>query len=79
MQRANGLSARYSLVPKTGGTYTEEECVKDNLTGLIWEGKTASPATTRLGTSTYTNFDSTTSRTEVGEWQHLCQPHPNRD
>ena len=28
---------------------------------LFWEGKIASPATSRLGTSTYTNFDSTSS------------------
>ena len=55
------FAERYSLVPKTGGAYTKEECVKDNITGLIWEGKTASPATSRLGTGTYTNFDSTSS------------------
>ena len=41
--------------------YDKTECVQDNSTGLIWEGKTASPATSRLGTSTYTNYDSTTS------------------
>ena len=48
---------RYSAV----GSYTKEECVKDDATGLIWEGKTASPATSRLGTSSYTNYDSTSS------------------
>ena len=58
------FATKYSLVPKTGGTYTKEECVKDNLTGLIWEGKTASPAATRLGTSPYTHYDSM-DRTEV--------------
>ena len=47
---------RYSAV----GSYTKKECVKDDATGLIWEGKTASPATSRLGFSTYTNYDSTT-------------------
>ena len=52
------VSARYSLVAKaSGGTYDTTECVKDNSTGLVWEGKTASPATSRLGTSTYTNYD----------------------
>ena len=52
----------YSEVPNpSGGNYAKTECVKDNSTGLIWEGKTASPATSRLGTSTYTNYDSTTS------------------
>ncbi|MCX8520221.1 MAG: DUF1566 domain-containing protein, partial [Rhodoferax sp.] len=51
--------SKYSLVVKPGGgTYDITECVKDNKTGLIWEGKTASPgSTSRLGTSTYTNFD----------------------
>ena len=55
------FASRYALVPKAVGTYTKEECVKDNTTGLVWEGKTATPATTRLGTSTYTNYDSTSS------------------
>ena len=43
------------------GLYDKTECVQDNNTGLIWEGKTTSPATSRLGTSTYTNYDSTSS------------------
>ena len=43
------------------GLYDKTECVQDNNTGLVWEGKTASPATSRLGTGTYTNFDSTGS------------------
>ncbi|MCX8521152.1 MAG: DUF1566 domain-containing protein, partial [Rhodoferax sp.] len=47
----------YSLVPNaSGGTYAKTECVKDNVTGLIWEGKTASG--TRTGNSTYTNYHS---------------------
>ena len=37
------------------GLYDKTECVQDNNTGLIWEGKTASGS--RLGTSTYTNYD----------------------
>ena len=41
------------------GLYDKTECVQDNNTGFVWEGKTASPATSRLGTSTYTNYDST--------------------
>ena len=41
----------YSLV----GDYSKEECVKDNVTGLIWEGKTASGE--RAGSKTYTNYD----------------------
>ena len=56
------VNQRYSLVANaSGGTYALTECVKDNTTGLIWEGKTASPATSRLGTSIYTNYDSTSS------------------
>ena len=43
------------------GLYDITECVQDNNTGLVWEGKTASPATSRLGASTYSNYDSTTS------------------
>ena len=56
------FATRYIEVANaSGGTYAKTECVKDNFTGLVWEGKTASPATSRLGTSTYTNYDSTSS------------------
>ena len=41
--------------------YDKTECVQDNNTGLIWEGKTVSPATSRLGTGTYTNYDGANS------------------
>ncbi|MCX8517485.1 MAG: DUF1566 domain-containing protein, partial [Rhodoferax sp.] len=51
--------AKYSLVPKTGGFYDTTECVRDNSTGLIWEGKTADGS--RDGSGKYTNYDSTTS------------------
>ena len=57
--RLSVFAERYSEVPKTGGTYLRTECVKDNITGLIWEGKTASGS--RLATSTYKNYDSTSS------------------
>ena len=56
------FATRYSEVPNasvSGTNYAKTECVKDNLTGLVWEGKTASGS--RLGTSTYINVDSTTS------------------
>ena len=43
------------------GLYDKTECVQDNNTGLVWEGKTASPATSRLGTSAYTNYDDANS------------------
>lgn len=45
-------STGFSLV----GNYSKEECVKDNATGLIWEGKTASGL--RAGNNVYTNYDS---------------------
>jgi len=36
------LGFSYSLVPKPGGGfYDKTECVKDNVTGLMWEGKTS--------------------------------------
>ena len=54
------VSTKYRLVANgSGGTYAKTECVKDSSTGLFWEGKTASGS--RLGTSTYTNYDSTSS------------------
>ena len=49
-------SARYSLVANaSGGFYDKTECVKDNSTGLVWEGKNPD------GNSTFTNYDSTTT------------------
>lgn len=44
----------YSQVTHNGATYGKEECVKDNVTGLMWEGKTASGL--RGGSNTYTNY-----------------------
>lgn len=44
------LGFSYSTV----GSYAKTECVKDNITGLTWEGKTISG--TRAGTNTYTNL-----------------------
>lgn len=48
---------RFTPVAKAGGgQYALTECVKDSLTGLEWEGKTASGP--RAGSNTYTNYDS---------------------
>jgi Protein of unknown function (DUF1566) len=48
--------ARFSKVPKvSGGFYDVTECVKDNVTGLIWEGKTASGQ--RSLSNLLTNYD----------------------
>ena len=35
------VATRYSLVPNGASTYANTQCVKDNVTGLVWEGKTA--------------------------------------
>ncbi|TXT33138.1 MAG: hypothetical protein FD135_5546 [Comamonadaceae bacterium] len=52
------LGFSYSTVPNpAGGNFAVTECVKDNITGLIWEGKTASGL--RAGSVTYTNYDNT--------------------
>jgi hypothetical protein len=48
--RANINAMSYSQV----GSFPITSCVKDNLTGLIWEGKTASG--TRAGSNTYSNY-----------------------
>jgi hypothetical protein len=49
----------FSEVSKPGGgTYTRSECVKDEVTGLIWEGKTS--AGLRAGDNTYSNYDDVT-------------------
>ncbi|MCX8517715.1 MAG: immunoglobulin domain-containing protein [Rhodoferax sp.] len=49
----------YSLVASAnGGTYDKTECVKENSTGLIWEGKTVNGP--RAGGKTFTNYDDPT-------------------
>ena len=54
-------ATKYSEVANaSGGTYDKTECVKDNITGLVWEGKPAT-GTARLASTTYTNYDSTAS------------------
>ena len=64
--------AKYSLVANaSGGTYDKTECVKDNGTGLIWEGKTASGS--RLGTTQYYNFDT------IGSTQTFYAPITQAD
>jgi Protein of unknown function (DUF1566) len=58
-------STGYSLVFKgctadnVAEYYDKTECVRDNMTGLIWEGKTTSGL--RSSTNSYFNLDSTTS------------------
>jgi hypothetical protein len=52
------LGLSYSSVPNpAGGSFAVTECVIDNITGLTWEGKTATG--TRAGSATFTNYDNT--------------------
>lgn len=53
--KQDGMRAQVNAMSfRTVGTYSREECVKDNVTGLMWEGKTASGA--RAGSRVnYTN------------------------
>lgn len=52
------LGFSYSTVPNpAGGSFALTECVKDNITGLTWEGKTATGM--RAGSAGYTNYDNT--------------------
>lgn len=47
----------YGLVSKAGGgAYDKTECFQDNVTGLMWEGKTADGL--RAAANNYTNYDS---------------------
>jgi hypothetical protein len=49
------LGFSFSLVPRpVGGYFDKTECVVDNVTGLMWEGKTASGP--RAGDYRYANF-----------------------
>ena len=56
------IVSRFSLVANAsvGGTYDLTDCVKDNSTGLIWEGKPTSGE--RSTDNTYTNYDNTPGR-----------------
>ena len=60
--KATLIVSRFSLVANAsvGGTYDLTECVKDNSTGLIWEGKPTSGE--RSTDNTYSNYDNTPGR-----------------
>jgi len=53
--KVSAVSSRYSTV----GSYPITDCVKDNTTGLTWEGKPTSGL--RASSNEYTNYDSTTA------------------
>jgi Protein of unknown function (DUF1566)/Repeat of unknown function (DUF5648) len=51
---------RYELVSNgSGGYYDKTECVRDNTTGLIWQGQTAAGTGLRGNDKKFTNYDST--------------------
>ncbi|MCX8516873.1 MAG: DUF1566 domain-containing protein [Rhodoferax sp.] len=51
------FATRYSLVPRSsGGNYAKTECVKDNLTGLVWEGKNPGGSSSRPADGFYTSL-----------------------
>ena len=53
-------STSYGLVASASDVlYDKTECVQDNSTGLIWEGKNAIGSSSRLGSALYTNYDGT--------------------
>ncbi len=52
--RAGIAPMSYSTEPSVLGPYPINKCVRDNVTGLLWEGKTA--AGERAGGNTYTNL-----------------------
>ena len=49
--RGSNANRKYSNV----ASFSKEECVKDDITGLVWEGKTATGL--RAASNTYSNFD----------------------
>lgn len=55
------------------GSYPLTDCVKDNRTGLIWEGKPASGL--RASTNTYTNYDNTA---ELQFWNGSARVTPTQ-
>ena len=58
------FTTRYSEVPKADGTpYDRTDCVKDNISGLVWEGKPTSGD--RRASRTFTNYDNPDSQ-QVG-------------
>jgi Protein of unknown function (DUF1566) len=50
--------------------YDKTECVRDNATGLIWEGKTADAAGLRYVHHSYTNYDDIESLQVQGDGLH---------
>jgi Protein of unknown function (DUF1566) len=53
-----------TVLNPSGGSYLKTECVKDMVTGKIWEGKSTSGP--RSANDLFTNYDSTTSAQILG-------------
>lgn len=57
----------YSTVANlSGGTYPATDCVKDSITGLVWEGKTSGAADLRYSENRFTNLGSGASTDASG-------------
>lgn len=54
-------TSRFDYVPNGSGGNYGLNCVKDNTTGLIWEGKNPANSSLHFVGRTYTHFDSTTA------------------
>lgn len=61
---------RYSDLPSLFGPYARTSCVRDNVTGLVWEGKTA--AGERAGSNTYNHYTQAVSFVASVNAQALC-------
>ena len=58
----------YSQVAKaSGGFYDKTECVKDNTTGLVWEGKNPTGSSSRAAGTTYSNYDNVSSPQKISK------------
>ena len=67
----------YGLVANASdGLYDATECVQDNNTGLVWEGKTDSLATSRRGIDSYTNYDDVNS---AQKWYSAAYVNPTQE
>lgn len=64
----------YSLLPKPGGgSYDKSECVLDNVTGLVWEGKTASGVRSGLYRTTNLDNPALPQKWSGGDWINPTQ------
>lgn len=64
----------YSLLPKPGGgTYDKSECVLDNVTGLVWEGKTDSGVRSGLYRTTHLDNPALPQKWNGSDWINPTQ------